>query len=308
MRMESLKIYLAILESGSFAAASRRLHVTQPTVSMALASIEEELGQKLLSRTQGQRHAIEQTAAGEIFADYAKKALEDYRVMRTMLASEQQHYEPLVVATTPAPGAVVTPILAGDFRKYFPNVPFAVKTFSGTEIFHRLKAGEYQIAITGTQPTEADLIFESFFYDPLELVCPSSFNIQAPITLKKLKTLPLIIRPDSSNVMQLLLKELKRVKIDLSEMNVVMQAYGNADVLQAVVLGSGVGFVTRSILASSQYNNSIKIIPVKRFQVTRHIFIVRKKNTPFQAGVRLFWDFALETHWRKKDFPYDTLF
>lgn len=308
MRLESLKIYLCILASGSFAAAARRLHMTQPAVSMAIASIENELGQKLIVRTQGQRGAMETTTAGEIFATYAKKALDEYCAMQSELASGHPQYEQFIIAATPSPGAVLLPVLAGGFKKAFPSIQLSIKTFSGTEIFRRLRANECQIAITGMLPTEQDLIFESFFYDPLEFIAPSLLDIQSSITLKKLKKLPLITRPNSSNVMQLFLKELKKVKLGLSEMNVVMQAYGNADVLQAVALGTGIGFVTRSILASSQYNNSIKIFSVKRFQVDRYIFMVRKKAAPFPSGMHLFWDFVSGIAWRKKDFPYDSSF
>lgn len=306
MRLELLKIYLCILETGSIAGASRRLHITQPAVSMALASLETELDQRLLIRTKGQRRAIELTTAGNIFADYARRALAEYKAIRIEIASEHPHYEPFTLVTTPAPGAVITPILVRGFKKTFPDVPFSVITSTGTDIFRKLRNKEAQVAITGTCPSDEDLAFESFFHDPLELICPVSLNIQSPITLNKLKKLPFITRPDTSNVMQLVLKALKKVHIDLSEMNVVMQVYGNSDVLQAVTTGSGVGFVTRSILASSRSGN-IQSILVKRFHVIRHIHIVRKKNTPFRDGIRLFWNFALETQWREKDFPYDTL-
>jgi len=306
MRLELLKIYLCILESGSLAGAARRLHLTQPTVSMSLASIEETLGQRLIVRTKGQRQGLETTPAGAVFAAFARKALEDYRLMRAEIASEQLHYEPFCVATTPSPGSVITPILTNSFRKAYPNVPFVVESSTGGTIFNKLRKGESQIAITGTRPTEKNLVFEPFFYDPLELICHSSLEVKSPITLRKLKSMPLIIRPDTSNVMQLLISALKKANVRISEMNVVMQLYGNSDVLQAVSLGSGVGFVTRSVLSSNQYS-SIKVLPVKHFQVTRYIYIVRKKETPFRDSVRLFWDYAMSAQWRENNYFYNTM-
>ena len=309
MRLELMKMYLDVLESGSLAAAARRQHMTQPAVSMGLASLEEELGQKLLIRTPGQRRPIEPTPAGKIFADYAEKALEDYRRMCAELASGRSPCRPFVVATTPWPGAVVTPILIRHFRADYPHFPFSVSTFSGTEIFQRLKIGECDIAITGQDPDEygEPVAFERFFFDPLELICPVSFGIRGPISLRKLKTLPLIIRPGASNVMQLLLKELKRVKIDIADMNVTMQAYSNADVLQAVALGVGVGFVTRSLLATSGPFSNVLSVPVRHFKVSRFLCVMWRKGASLREGVRQFREFALETRWRERDFHYDTL-
>lgn len=309
MRLESMKMYLHVLENGSLAAAARRLHMTQPAISRGIALLEEELGQKLLLRTPGQRRHIEPTPAGRIFADYAVRALEDYRRMHADLATEQAPHRPFVVGTTPGPGAVVTPILVQHFKTACPLFPFSVSTFSGTEIFHRLKTGECDIAITGQDPSEHDepVIFERFFYDPLELICPVSFGIRGPISLRKLKSLPLVIRPATSNVMQLLLEELKRVKIALSEMNVAMQVYGNSDVLQAVALGSGVGFVTRSLLMTSRHYSNVVAVPVKRFKVSRFLCVMCRKGVSLSEGVQQFRDFALETRWREKDFPCNTL-
>ena len=50
MNITSLKTFLAIVETGSLVRASEKLHVTQSTVTARLKTLEDELGQILLTR------------------------------------------------------------------------------------------------------------------------------------------------------------------------------------------------------------------------------------------------------------------
>ena len=56
-----LQAFLAVADTGSVQAAARRLHVTQPSVSAAVAALERELGADLLER---QGRVIRLTPAG----------------------------------------------------------------------------------------------------------------------------------------------------------------------------------------------------------------------------------------------------
>jgi DNA-binding transcriptional LysR family regulator len=50
-RLDAIKIFVRVVESGSFSAAARELGVGQPAVSKQVASLEAHLGAQLLMRT-----------------------------------------------------------------------------------------------------------------------------------------------------------------------------------------------------------------------------------------------------------------
>jgi LysR family transcriptional regulator, regulator for bpeEF and oprC len=50
-RLDAIKIFVLVVESGSFSAAARELGVGQPAVSKHVASLEAHLGARLLMRT-----------------------------------------------------------------------------------------------------------------------------------------------------------------------------------------------------------------------------------------------------------------
>lgn len=306
MNLQWVKIYLSVLETGSFAGAARQQHMSQPAVSMAIASLEEQIGQVLLLRSPGQRTSIRPTRSGEIFRDYAHRFLEDYNQMRIHLVQEQS-FSPFSVATSPTPGSVLLPILTNAFKADFPKIPYELRAHSGNELAHRIRQGEFDIAVTGIPVQDADIISERFFYDPLELICPTAMNISETITLRQLQKLPLIIRNQKCYTMNLLTESLSRIGMSLSDMNVVMQVYGNSDVLQAVSFGSGVGFVTRSLLSTTQnYYGNIDIVSVKRLRIDRHLHLIRLRHGSFSSSAQVFWEYALDSRWREKKFSYNT--
>ena len=50
-RMHELEVLIAVAEAGSFAGAARRLHLSPPAVTRAIAALEDRLGTRVFQRT-----------------------------------------------------------------------------------------------------------------------------------------------------------------------------------------------------------------------------------------------------------------
>jgi DNA-binding transcriptional LysR family regulator len=74
-RLDELKVFVTILDTGSLRAAARRLHRSAPSVTRSLTAIEERVGVRLVQRTT--RH-LAVTEAGRRLADRARQLLTDY--------------------------------------------------------------------------------------------------------------------------------------------------------------------------------------------------------------------------------------
>src|ERR1700739_2230818 len=79
MNLEGLRTFLQVVETRSLVAASRRLNVTQSTVTARLNALEAQIGQKLLHRG---KSGAELTSAGFKFERYAQVMIQLWRQAR----------------------------------------------------------------------------------------------------------------------------------------------------------------------------------------------------------------------------------
>jgi DNA-binding transcriptional LysR family regulator len=73
-RLMAMETFVAVIDSGSFSTAARRLNVGQPAVSKLVAQLEDRLGVKLLVRT---THGLTATEAGLNFYERARRSIEE---------------------------------------------------------------------------------------------------------------------------------------------------------------------------------------------------------------------------------------
>jgi len=79
------KKFLAVAETGSFSAAAKRLHVSQPAITLAVASLERAFGRKLYVR---KKYAVELTVDGVAVAAAAKKISQEIDKLREKMGKE----------------------------------------------------------------------------------------------------------------------------------------------------------------------------------------------------------------------------
>lgn len=87
MELRTLHYFTVVVEEGSLTAAARRLHMSQPPLSVAIGKLESELGSPLLVRTP---RGVEPTSAGRYLLDAASRVLSDAREIETTLSGYGQ--------------------------------------------------------------------------------------------------------------------------------------------------------------------------------------------------------------------------
>jgi DNA-binding transcriptional LysR family regulator len=71
-RLQAMTTFVAVVDSGGFASAARKLNLSPPVVTRAVAELEERLGLRLLTRT---TRVVRVTDAGARFADDCRRIL-----------------------------------------------------------------------------------------------------------------------------------------------------------------------------------------------------------------------------------------
>lgn len=134
-----LKSFVTVVEQGGFTAASRRLGLSQPAVSRAIATLEKELGLPLLVRS---RDGVTLTEAGALALTHAREAVRHLTLMGTELAALAGEVTgTLSLASLPSvTGTLVAPHLR-TFTQRHPAVTIRLLEGSEQEVLDWLDQG-----------------------------------------------------------------------------------------------------------------------------------------------------------------------
>src|SRR5512147_2446181 len=121
MDLRQFRYFVAVGEELNFSRAARRLHMSQPPLSMQSKAIEEELGTVLLERT---RRRVELTEPGRLFLDRARSVLKavDGTGDAVRRAARGEAGEIRVAFTGSVPMFEAFPKFVQAFRERYPAV------------------------------------------------------------------------------------------------------------------------------------------------------------------------------------------
>lgn len=116
-RLDAIRLFVRLVECGSFSAVGREEGIGQPAVSKQIGALERHLGAQLVLRTSRQ---VVITEAGQTFYESAKQLVDDFEALESSVGERQQSPRGLVrINTAPAHGRLcITPLLPEFFRQY----------------------------------------------------------------------------------------------------------------------------------------------------------------------------------------------
>jgi DNA-binding transcriptional LysR family regulator len=97
-RLETLSVFVAVADQGSFVGAARHLELSPASVTRAIAALEQRLQTRLFNRT---TRAVALTDAGQRYLDLCRRALAEFEELELSAASEGAEPRGLITMTAP---------------------------------------------------------------------------------------------------------------------------------------------------------------------------------------------------------------
>lgn len=144
MRLEQLEYFVATADVGTISAAAQRLGISQPAISAAIRSLEEELGCPLLKR---KNSGVGLTPLGRLTCEDARKVLDIIQEIRARGKSIEAGGS-LSVCAQPLLSFHLTSRIVLPFKKMHPGVDVFVRNVPNSGIVEELKSGRSNIAVT----------------------------------------------------------------------------------------------------------------------------------------------------------------
>ncbi|QOR34312.1 LysR family transcriptional regulator [Clostridium sp. 'deep sea'] len=293
MNIEVLKTFKVVMERGSLTAASRVLGLSQPAVSMQIASLEEYFGAKLLYRT---ARGVDLTDAGEHVLELAEKFEKSILDTQNSVAEAQEELDGVLkIAASNIPGMYILPHYVSEFQKYHPKVKVLLEIQNTRKAVDRLLSGDVHIAATGEKLNNDCIEYLPIKQDKIVLIAPKDLNVSQISCLKDLQKqkYPLIRRMQGSATFRTVNGFLKKNNINVQHLNVLSEVNSVIPQINSVVAGSGLAFVSYAAAKQSIDLQLVKIVSIKEMPLERTLYAIVKNTCDRSRVGSAFWQLLL---------------
>ncbi len=161
MTLTELRYIVTLAQERHFGRAAERCFVSQPTLSVAVKKLEEELGVALFERS---KSTVQVTPLGEKIVEQAQRVLEQSSVIKELAnAGKDQLASPLRI------GAIYT---IGPYL--FPHlVPLYIEEGFTASLRRKLRSGELDAIIIALPFTETDVVTKPLYEEEFEVLIPA---------------------------------------------------------------------------------------------------------------------------------------
>lgn len=176
MTLTELRYIIAVAKEKHFGRAAQRCHVSQPTLSIAIKKLEEELGLALFDRSSVE---VVMTPVGDRIIEQAKRVLDEAEVIVNLAQIEHSELHgafKLGLIFTVAP--YLLPKLIMRLRHIAPNMPLKLEESHTYTLTEMLKRGELDAIIVAEPFTEVGVETMPLYDEPFFVIVPKGHRFE----------------------------------------------------------------------------------------------------------------------------------
>jgi len=188
--LTQLEYIVAVDTYRHFATAAEKCFITQPTLSMQIKKLEEDLGVIIFDRS---KHPIIPTDIGERIIEQSRTILKETKEVNNIVQEYQNLIEGnLKIGIIPTLSPYLLPLFIGNFSRKYPKVSIQIEELYTTKIVDALKKDILDVGILVTPLKEEHIYEVPLFYEGLKIYA----HRHHPILQKKLVTVKDLLTPE----------------------------------------------------------------------------------------------------------------
>ena len=269
--------FLAVVEHGSFTAAAKAQHVSQPSLSVAVRKLEERLGTALLHR---HARGIEVTRAGAILLERTRQA------RGALLAAADEiaalHSEPrgrYRLGCHESLGTYFLPGFMGPFLSRHPAVELTLYNANSVQVEEAIVAREIDLGLVVNPGRHPDTVVQPLFADQVVFVATAKVARGLSAPAETVATLPLLHVPAIRQTGHLV-DELRRAGTEPRR----MIACSSMALVKSLVLdGTGVGILPWRVASHGVPRGRLQALDLPRYD--DQVALVWRADSPSTAAL-----------------------
>ena len=292
-----LQVYVDVIQTGSISESAKRLHLTQPTVSLQLKRLREAVGDPLFTLDHNQ---VVATDAGRELYRVCQQTLGNFSDFNHYLGALQEgqrgHFSIAMVNTA----QYILPRLLGPFSQAFPEVDVKVEIGNREQVLSRFEQGQDDIYVFSHPPSLEHACAGRFLLNPLTVIAPVGhpFAQQAEVAISDVVQQRFLLREQGSATRMLFESWLQTHGLTLASS---LQMASNEAIRVGVSSGMGLAVLSSHVLPPR--DNSIVSLNVAGFPIESHWYFIARNDrhlSPAALGFLRFAERELETCLGKK--------
>ena len=170
MTLTELKYVVALAQERHFGRAAQKCFVTQPTLSLALAKLEDELGVRLFERN---KNEVLVTPMGAGIVEQARRVLDEAgKIASLAKGAQDQLAGALRLGVIPTIGPYLLPELVPILRRRAPHMPLILEENFTGNLVPMLRDGEIDAALIALPFTVTGVKTRTLYEEPFSVVVP----------------------------------------------------------------------------------------------------------------------------------------
>ncbi|MFV8819295.1 LysR family transcriptional regulator [Haliea sp. E17] len=273
-----LEILMAIAESGGIAAAADRLHLSQPTVSMQMKKLADNIGAPLYDLS-GRRLAL--THAGELVLQHAREIFDCTDRLEMALDQLRGMHKGRLSIGIVSSAEYFAPHLLGPFYRRYPSIEVAFNVGNREELSARLKNNLDDLYIFGFPPTDTDVELTELGENHLVVIAPKGHPLATRQRLRweDIADELFIVREEGAGTRIAVEHHLQRLGYSLRHQLTIAS---NEGIKHAVLARMGLAIVPSLCLDEGDQRELVQL-PVAGFPLLDHWNLVFRRGKTFSV-------------------------
>ena len=175
MTLTELRYIVALAREQHFGRAARRCFVSQPTLSIGVKKLEDELGITIFERS---KFAVHTTPSGKKIIAQAQKVLEETDALKEIASmGKDQLSSPLRVGAIYTSGPYLFPRMIPQLTRTAPAMPLYLEENFTSVLRQKLRMGELDVIIVTLPFTEPDVVTLPLYDEPFIVLMPGNHSL-----------------------------------------------------------------------------------------------------------------------------------
>ena len=281
MKLQQLRYFQAVCQSGSISHAAEELHVSQPAVSMAIRELEQEFGVALLAR---RYQGLALTEEGRTLQELTESLLRHASHVQERMQALGSQRRPVRLGVPPMIGTAFLPALYRALEAQYPDLLLATEELGTKTLLHDLSENVLDLAfVSHHEPLPPE--FGTAALTTMEVVwCAAEGHPLAglpSVSLEQLEGEPLVFFQSSFASRDLVMRRFRQAGVTPRILHSTEQL---STVESLIRSGTATGFLFRALVESAAGLAGVSLDPPIIAQVS---LVWRKARKPFRDRARL---------------------